>query len=108
GILPYVIAAGFYLVYILFSFAQPFIQKTFSKAKPSEEKTISINEPAPKISEDKNYHFEEHSVYDSFTKPNPEYSFHIKKYIDQISPPVLCFYSHQLSFSLFSRPPPAC
>lgn len=109
SILPYVIAAGFYLVYMLFSFAQPVLQKAFSKDKVAEEKTISIKEISSEINEEKIYDFEEHSDNESFiSQHNSEYAFYLPECPEQATPPILCLNSSQFSFSLFSRPPPAC
>ena len=109
SILPYVIAAGFYLVYMLFSFAQPFLQKAFSKDKVEEEKIVTIRESSSEINKEKTYYYEEHSVDESFTTQQTlKYVFKVPECSDQISPPLLSFHSHQLSFSLFSFLLPAC
>ncbi|MFW5820577.1 MAG: hypothetical protein ACOCWA_04765 [Bacteroidota bacterium] len=109
GILPYVIAAGFYLVYILFSFAQPFLQNAFSKDKVAEKKEILIKEISTEANEKNSYNFENHSVDDTyFLEQDEKYPVLIPECPDMTSPPLACFYSCKLSFSLFSRPPPAC
>jgi len=109
SILPYMIAAGFYLVYMLFSLTQPILQKAFSKENITEEKTISIKEISSEINEENIYDFVEHSIDDSFTsQQNSEYTYQIPKCPAQVSPPILCSHFSEFSFSLFSRPPPAC
>ena len=103
------IAAGFYLVYMLFSFAQPFLQKALSKDKIAEEKIISIEEISSEINEESIYDFEEQCVDEFFTTQQDDInSGLVPECFEQTSPPGIGLFFHQLSFSLFSRPPPAC
>lgn len=109
GILPYVIAAGFYLVYMLFSLAQPFLQNAFSNDKVAEEKKILIKEISSEANEENSYNFEKHTLDDPYSiEQDEKYPVLIPECPDMTSPPDAFFYSPELSFSLFSRPPPAC
>lgn len=47
GILPYLIAGGFYLLYFLFSLVQPLAQKAFSRIQNEDNQNLVVNEDKP-------------------------------------------------------------
>lgn len=115
SVIPYLIAAGFYLVWLLFSFVQPLLQKGPVEDSAEELIIISVEEQSPARSDLKAFEFEDFKNDTKFSS-----SFHfISSYFPDIPllfrlkihyPPDnnFCFHREVFLNGLFSRPPPAC
>jgi hypothetical protein len=109
SILPYALAAGFYLAYLLFSFCQPFISKAFQKEEQKDHKTVVYEATSVDSKTDKDFDFEDYKYEDAdfqriatHSPPIP----HVSK--EKLYSPPEKGFSSLFSPSLFSRPPPAC
>ncbi len=110
SLIPYVIAAGFYLVYILISFAHPFLQKTFFEKDISEQKSVSFDDYLTPAGTDEDFNYEDYYSSNDFSESqcnNELLNFLAILKVKIYSPPDLPE-SLNPDLILFSRPPPSC
>lgn len=112
SVIPYVIAAGFYLVWVLFSFVQPYFQKNSEDISQPQDKIISIENESEFVSE-KIADFEEISANQENSEDLLSWSNWLQPAPDPLlsftpPDPGIKFISKHLVTGLFCRPPPAC
>lgn len=112
SILPYLIAAGFYLLWLAFSFIQPWFQKDTEELSVSEDKIITIDQRSD-IPASKTYHYKTNSLSNQALDDQVYYftdliipDLFLVKIIPQ-EPLESCKINHTVSI-YFSRPPPVC
>ena len=115
SIIPYLIAAGFYLVWVLFSFVQPYFKKDISSIEknPSEAKVIHHVSLNKEEADADTCHFEDFAqkqIVKIIAIAVPPTLFHEQPDILTSYPPGrnFSFPYEILSADLYSRPPPAC
>jgi len=114
SILPYIIAAGFYLLWMLFSFAQPAIQKVFSQKDAPTKQNVLYSEEDNTVT-DSCFFYEDFNSDSDRNNNQQDISYSSVEYniLQDISfnwPPGV-YKSYINTFYLdahFCRPPPAC
>jgi hypothetical protein len=112
SIIPYVIAAGFYLVWVLFSFVQPYFQKSSEEISQPQDKIISIENEFEFASE-KIADFEDYLASENNSEDIIPWSGWLQSFQDPLlsfipPDPAVHFKSKPAVTGLFCRPPPAC
>jgi len=112
-ILPYLIAAGFYLVWLLFNFASPLLQKTFHKDSNPQNQNIIQEIKSSESSEKTCFAYEDHFLEDVINLEDLCYPnrYPLIFYTELISyPPGKLIIQTNTYFrsGCFCRPPPAC
>jgi hypothetical protein len=118
SIVPYIVAAGIYAVYLLFSFLQPSQEAVQKEKLVSDSKQLVSNYNSDNSELDNAYDFEsafDKSVKSSFNSGPPFFNEYRDPFHDSLSNsppeyriPMQFEYSVKILSDLFFRPPPMC